>query len=119
LLSCVLRAGPDAPSEARHIAAHFQGLRAERVLDLQVVVSELVTNAVRHAGLEPGAPIRMHLDREGQRLRLEVDDGDGLTLGPDPIPLSRVTGGRGLRIVSQLAERWEAHGGRVVVWLAA
>ena len=118
MVRCVLRAGPDAPREARQIAAGFESLDAEKAGDLQLVVSELVTNAVKHGGLAPGAPIRMHLDREDNRLRLEVDD-EGLTAKPDWIPQSRDSAGRGLAIVSALSERWEARGGRVIAWLAA
>jgi anti-sigma regulatory factor (Ser/Thr protein kinase) len=118
MLRCVLRAGPDAPRKARHIAAGFQGLDGQKVEDLKLVVSELVTNAVTHAGLKTGAPIRLRLEREQGRLRLEVDDGDGLSAAPERMPRSRAGGGRGLAIVSALSERWEAHGGRVVVWLA-
>ena len=119
MVRCVLRAGPDAPREARQIAAGFESLDAQKAGDLQLVVSELVTNAVKHGGLAPGAPIRMHLDREEDRLRLEVDDGEGLTAKPDWIPQSRDSAGRGLAIVSALSERWEARGGRVIAWLAA
>lgn len=67
-----------------------------------LVVSELVTNAVLHAG---GSSCVRVLDA-GDRIRIEVDD-----VAPDDSPAQRTTGphdvtGRGLQIVDQLAERW-------------
>ena len=72
-----------------------------RAADLLLCVSEVVTNAVRHAG----PPHSLRLSQAGDTLRVEVADAEQQA----PIlnqqdPLS--TSGRGLRILDQLATRW-------------
>ncbi|MGK5544555.1 SpoIIE family protein phosphatase [Streptomyces sp. URMC 127] len=67
----------------------------------ELVVSELVTNAVRHAR----APIRLRLIRERSSLICEVSDASSTS---PRMRRARVTdeGGRGLLLVAQLTERW-------------
>ncbi|MEV4502326.1 SpoIIE family protein phosphatase [Streptomyces klenkii] len=67
----------------------------------ELVVSELVTNAVRHAY----APIRLRLIRERASLICEVSDASSTS---PRMRRARVTdeGGRGLLLVAQLTERW-------------
>ena len=81
----------------------------ERFADLPLVTSELVTNAVRHAGSD----VDVSLDLTAERLRLEVSDRSK----QPPIlgdPSAARDGGRGLHIVARLASRWglesRAHG---------
>jgi len=67
-----------------------------------LLVSELVTNAMRHGG----APIRLVADTTPSGVRVEVYDGNG-----DAFPAIRdlrpdAPGGRGLRLVDALADRW-------------
>ncbi|MFJ3672646.1 SpoIIE family protein phosphatase [Streptomyces sp. NPDC090106] len=66
----------------------------------ELVVSELVTNAIRHAV----GPIRLRLIRE-RSLICEVYDG-GATAPHLRHPRTTDEGGRGLLLVSQFAERW-------------
>jgi anti-sigma regulatory factor (Ser/Thr protein kinase) len=87
------------------LADAFSGQVPGQVLaDAQLLLSELVTNSVRHAGL-PGAE-RVHVAawmNEG-RLRLEVRDaGASGTVAPRE-PDHR--GGYGLQLVDTLAQRW-------------
>jgi anti-sigma regulatory factor (Ser/Thr protein kinase) len=86
----------------------------------ELLASELLTNAIRHAGLGPGQTIRLRatLPRRG-RLRLEVSH-DGADL-PFPatvtMPPTRACGGRGLAIVDALAAEWGVErGGVLTVW---
>ncbi|MER7487523.1 SpoIIE family protein phosphatase [Streptomyces sp. NPDC126497] len=72
----------------------------ELVLTTELVVSELVTNAIRHAG----GPVRLRLIRE-RALVCEVFDG-GSTAPHLRHPRATDEGGRGLLLVSQLAQRW-------------
>ncbi len=67
-----------------------------------LLVSELVTNAMRHGG----APIRLIADITPSGVRVEVYDGNS-----DAFPAVRdiapdAPGGRGLRLVDALADRW-------------
>jgi len=83
-----------------------QQLRALDVPDLDgdvaLLTSEVVTNAVLHAG----TPLQVSLHRDGDGVRVEVEDGS-------PVPPSRrlahsrtATTGRGSRLLDQLASRW-------------
>ncbi|GHH83174.1 ATP-binding protein [Streptomyces sulfonofaciens] len=81
------------------------GIAGEPAETAELLLSELVTNAVRHAGTPRGREIAVRLARYEGRLRVEVADAD------DRRPLPRTadlddTGGRGLRLVHLLAERW-------------
>ncbi|MFD8999638.1 SpoIIE family protein phosphatase [Streptomyces sp. NPDC059582] len=66
----------------------------------ELVVSELVTNAIRYAT----GPIRLRLIRE-RALVCEVFDG-GATAPHLRHPRTTDEGGRGLMLVSQVAQRW-------------
>ena len=69
--------------------------------DAQLLVSELVSNAVLHAR----TPITVSLALEGDRLRIEVLDGTDDP--PEPAAVSvAAPSGRGLMIVDRLADRW-------------
>jgi anti-sigma regulatory factor (Ser/Thr protein kinase) len=106
--------------EARTFVANFDGLAGERLADAQLVVSELVTNALQHAGLGPTDLIALTLSHHGSRLRIDVDDAGTFTADSDTYtypPRSRKSRGRGLRIVQTLAVHWQADNGRVTVWL--
>jgi anti-sigma regulatory factor (Ser/Thr protein kinase) len=73
---------------------------------LILLVSELVTNAVRHAGLKAGDRIGLLVDRRDTVLRVEVDDpGTGFDLRP-PRPDPARASGWGLYLVDELADRW-------------
>ncbi|MFJ4674315.1 ATP-binding protein [Kitasatospora sp. NPDC088783] len=81
-----------------------------------LVVSELVTNAVRHA--LPPVALRLRHDRADRRLWVEVTDGGpARTAAPDLPPPDEH--GRGLLLVATLALAHGArphHGGTVVRW---
>lgn len=90
-----------------------------RADDVLLCVSELVTNALLH-GVPPGRGFRVHLYLEPADgvLRVEVhDSGDGEVrpVAADPAPDAE--GGRGLLLVSALADKWgvgERDPGKVV-----
>ncbi|MEU2872609.1 SpoIIE family protein phosphatase [Streptomyces olivoreticuli] len=67
----------------------------------ELVVSELVTNAIRHAH----APIRLRLIRDHASLICEVSDASSTS---PRMRRARIfdEGGRGLLLVAQLTERW-------------
>jgi anti-sigma regulatory factor (Ser/Thr protein kinase) len=74
--------------------------------DASVIVSELLSNALRHARPLPSGHVRLAWDRSGDLIELEVSDG-GSSTEPrrGPGTLSSL-GGRGLGIVEALSEGW-------------
>jgi PAS domain S-box-containing protein len=102
IVSWDLPAEPAVVADARAQAARqlaAWGLE-EAIFTTELIVSELLTNAIRHA--EPPIQLRMILDRA---LSCEVSDGSSTT--PHLCCAdSYDEGGRGLLIVSQLTERW-------------
>jgi signal transduction histidine kinase len=74
--------------------------------DAQLVVSELITNGVCHAGGSAGARLTLRIDLSASVLRLEVEDpGRGGAVARRP-PDSDGGGGHGLNIVQMISERW-------------
>ena len=98
---------PDSAAEARRalgeVSDHFSQRRLE---DAQLLVSELVTNAIRHAGLGADDVITLVVVTGDRALRIEVcDPGRGFEVSePDPDP-SRPSGW-GLYLVRELSDRW-------------
>jgi len=83
--------------------ASWQARRALQQLDLPaelahtgaLLVSELVTNSVRHARLAAGELIRLSVDWSGTRLRVHVHDGGRRRRRDQPLRAPRVhPGGR-------------------------
>jgi anti-sigma regulatory factor (Ser/Thr protein kinase) len=105
-LELTLPAGPEAASTARHALDDLEHeLGSELLKDVRLMVSELVTNALRHAGA-PRAGIVMRRRLHDDRLRIEVADR-----GPGFMPVacrgrSGQAGGWGLFLVETLADRW-------------
>lgn len=91
----------DASAVWSAVLAHFD--ERDVVDDLALVVSELVTNVVRHTSCDEAA---VALFRSRDTLRVEVSDGDTtpphLTTGP----VTEHGSGLGLRIVDSLSSRW-------------
>jgi anti-sigma regulatory factor (Ser/Thr protein kinase) len=99
------RAGPDAPFAARRFVAGVLGRRpyGDRVdlHDAQLVVSELATNAVIHAG----TPFSVAVRSDGSAVRISVQDSSAVQpvmRAQDPLALA----GRGLRLVSMVSRAW-------------
>jgi anti-sigma regulatory factor (Ser/Thr protein kinase) len=88
--------------------------------DILLVISELVTNAVRHVTYGPGeGTVSLALGVARPCLRIEVcDRGTGFSIqGVDP-PAPDAPDGRGLLIVDAIATRWGAsRGSRHCVWM--
>jgi signal transduction histidine kinase len=82
--------------------------------DARLLVTELVTNSVRHGR---GESVRIVLDRpEPDRLRCEViDDGHGFLPLARPVD-SKDEGGWGLYLVEKLAGEWGVREGSTHVW---
>jgi anti-sigma regulatory factor (Ser/Thr protein kinase) len=103
----VLASAADSAAEARHaLTALGDRLPAQRLNDIRLLVSELVTNAIRHAELDSDEAIRLILEESGGGLRVEVrDPGRGFDWTGRDRP-SDEAGGWGLYLVETLADRW-------------
>ena len=52
-----------------------------------LLVSELVTNSVRHGGLRPDQEIELTVQASPNHLRVEVaEPGEGFEVTPNPVP---------------------------------
>ena len=101
---------PHEPGSIPRARRELQRLQ-ESVDDLtlrntRLLVSELVTNAVRHVPAGDGDQIELVVERADGRLRVEVADrGPGFEPAPRT-DVSTATSGWGLHIMSKLASRW-------------
>lgn len=94
-----------APREARDVVRRFApGVAPDVLADAVLLVSELVTNTVRHASSGPGSRVHLRVAELAGGIRVEVVDwGPGFrarSVGP------RGDGGFGLLLVRRMATRW-------------
>jgi anti-sigma regulatory factor (Ser/Thr protein kinase) len=116
--SCALPARLEAVREARQFTRKTLGEwdAGERFDDVCLVVSELVTNALRHALPSPAAlpgeqdaPVRLHLMRWTSRLVCAVrDPSNDSPVARDSEDFSAESG-RGLFLVDSFADSWGWH----------
>lgn len=99
--------GPTAAAAARNaLLALEQRLDASVLDDIRLLVSELVTNAVRHAEAPRGGEIGLDVTLRDGSVRVEVaDPGQGFEPTPRDGEMSR-PGGWGLYLVDRIADRW-------------
>lgn len=111
-LSLTLHGDARAPALARaELDAYAAGLLPpDRLADVRLLVTELVTNGVLHGE----GDVRLRVDASSQALRVEVvDEGHGfrsVRRAPDR------DGGWGLGIVEALSDRWGVFAGSTHVW---
>lgn len=107
-----LAASAEAPAAARRALERAE-VPEELLEDARLLVSELVTNSVRHAGLPDEASIEFCVRASADALMVEVaDGGQGFNhisparprAGPGPVDAS----GWGLFLVDRIADRWGA-----------
>ena len=109
--------GLDSAAVARHALDGLDGrLPPDQLGDVRLLVSELVTNAIRHADLAAEDAIRLIVTVSSTRIRVEVrDPGRGFDVSASPTDPAR-SAGWGLFLVETLADRWgsERQGGTYV-----
>jgi hypothetical protein len=100
-------------------AARTWGLADSVSDDAALVMSELVTNAVLHAG----TPVQVVVRRMGQGMRVEVGDGSSrlpvvAAERPEDLLSTRSMTGRGLAVVAATVDRWGADpdGSGKLIW---
>jgi anti-sigma regulatory factor (Ser/Thr protein kinase) len=108
------------PESAQEVRAVLRGWLGARVADcerddVELVVTELVANSVRHAGLAASDVVHVRAATLDEVLHLEVeDDGDGVPRRRQPGPRG---GGLGLNLVDMLSLQWGVRcNGHTTVW---
>ncbi len=100
--------GQDAPATARAVLEELLAgsLEDDDLFDVSVLVSELVTNAVRHAGADERQSIVVHLAVAPGVLRVEVcDQGPGFDAPAEPRARPE-GGGNGLVLLARMSSDW-------------
>src|SRR4051812_15010227 len=115
-----LGGGPEAIGRARAALTEFVGdaTGPERLYDLQLMVSEVVTNAVRHGGARQGEHVDFRVALTSDQVRLEVrDPGPGFHDVTPALPATDRGGGYGLYLVDLFADDWGVSGAEgTCVW---
>jgi anti-sigma regulatory factor (Ser/Thr protein kinase) len=115
-LAMKLPAIPESVPVARHVLDRLDGsLPAPMLQDLRLLVSEIVTNSIRHGPTEQAVELRVRVDR--RMVRVEVEDGGPGFEPPTFAARSELEAGWGLMLVDRLADRWGVSSGRnTTVW---
>ena len=98
------------------VLEHAEGIPPATREDLQLLMSEVVTNAIRHGGAQDGRAVVIRIVEEPGEIRVEVsDNGPGFERHA---PTPRTDGGWGLFFVDKLASRWDVDrsGAQTTVW---
>lgn len=82
------------------------GISPAAISDAELVVSELVSNAIRHARPLPGATVQLTWALGNGSVEIAVRDGGASTPPRPALPSLSSLGGRGLAVVERLACRW-------------
>jgi anti-sigma regulatory factor (Ser/Thr protein kinase) len=113
-LTLELERDNDAPARARTMIRGLKPLLgAERTEDATLLVSELVTNAVKYGS----GPVELHVEAgEDRRGRFTISDA-----GSGETPALRETGGKapggyGLHLVDRIADDWGVKHASMHVW---
>jgi anti-sigma regulatory factor (Ser/Thr protein kinase) len=113
-----LSSGPDAVAAARHgLDSLAQKVEPERLHDMRLLVSELVTNSVRHAGADRSEELELEVRVSDETIHVSVTDrGPGFEAAPR-VPEDDPGSGWGLFLVEQLSDRWGVElNGSTQVW---
>jgi anti-sigma regulatory factor (Ser/Thr protein kinase) len=106
-ISVEFEAGPEAAAWARNaLFAVEPQVEDELMADVRLLVSELVTNSVRHSGMVPPDAVALDVAVDSSTIRVEVRDA-GSGFEPRKREADRTKpGGWGLYLVDRLADRW-------------
>src|SRR3954449_837658 len=116
-MSFELAGGPYAVTAARLALSDLDShLDASIAFDVRLLVSELVTNSVKHAKVGEDDSIMLGVKINGDVVRIEVrDSGPGFD-PPPAAPPHDADEGWGLFLVEQLADQWGVERERQAVW---
>jgi anti-sigma regulatory factor (Ser/Thr protein kinase) len=107
--------------QARHAFADqiaAAGVEGEARDDAMLVLSELVSNAVKHAAPLPSGEITVRWSLDDEVLHIEITDGGASTRPRAGVAALSALGGRGLDIVRTVSRHWGVTegDGSVTVW---
>jgi serine/threonine-protein kinase RsbW len=116
-ISLELPATAYAPARARAAvreAAREMGVGPDDCWRAEMIVTELVSNAVKHG---PGGPVELAVEAGGHAVRGEVGD-PGTGIRHNELDRRRATeeGGRGLFLVDALSDSWGLSEDHSRVW---
>jgi len=114
-----IEVGTGAPATARRRVKQALDGRVEpgTLEQLELLVSELVTNVVRHASSGVGDCLSLELHLRGDDVRVEVADCAGRSFDPTPVPRPDEGRGYGLFLVDHLSRSWGVNrNGGTRVW---
>jgi anti-sigma regulatory factor (Ser/Thr protein kinase) len=96
------------PAARWRLAADLKaaGVAGPVVADAALVVSELVTNAIRHARPLAGRAVGVAWSLRDGQVEVSVSDGGAITRPQPTRPGMSAPGGRGLAIVEHVAKTW-------------
>jgi anti-sigma regulatory factor (Ser/Thr protein kinase) len=88
----------------------------EMIEDVNLLVSELVSNSVKHASLMDGQEIQVDANPTDHGIRVEVTNPGGAQLA-NRLPEKAEESGWGLLLVTKIATRWGiATNGQTLIW---
>ena len=92
----------------RAVREELQGaLPQPRLADVELIVSELATDSVRHAGCDDAEELSMEACVQRDRVRVRLfDPGEGFEVHEPTPPASGSGGGYGLVLLDRLSDRW-------------
>ena len=115
VISLALPALPDSIPVARHVLDRLEDSVEQQLLDdLRLLVSEVVTNSIRHG---PGGQlVELRVSANGRGVRVEVEDAGSGFEPPVHDDVER-NAGWGLMLVDRIADRWGISSARTTtVW---
>ena len=119
LIAMELPAEPHSAKVARDAIAGLDGHLGTVFGDVVLLISELVTNSVRHAGLDATQPLQLSVDDSGDTVRVAVrDPGPGFRPPPRAAgsgPRRRLGARAGRSARGELGRRARRRGERGVV----
>ncbi len=111
-----------AVGQARDFVRAVLGAQWPAIDEVLVMVSEIASNAVRHTASGDGGCFDLTVTASGYTTRVEIADRGSSSepcIPQDSGERGVLTGGRGLRIVNALADRWDRAGMSWVGWFGS
>lgn len=104
-----LQADDRAPSRARKALGDVAVGVPREVMDrAELLISEAVTNSVRHGSRDADDAVRVSIDIDPSRIHIDVADRAPLDSPLQPRDPNGTEGGLGLLLIDRMSDRWGA-----------